>query len=380
MDSFDFYLYVYALPGIIASFAVSKALGGLLATETLVASAFGGIAMGVLADRIGRKRGLLLTIGWYAAFTALCAFAQSYAQLAVLRTLEGIGFGGEWAVGAALASEWSSPNARGRNLGFVQSAWAIGWLCANVAFQVTVATVPSAHAWRILFALGILPALALFFMRRGVSDAYPALQTERERVSPVAIVRGQLARTTLLATMLAAGLQSAYYALFTWMPSYLSSQRGLPSITTGSYLYAVIAGSFFGYVSAGFVSDALGRRTTFIAFAICSALMVPIYLAGVTQSWQLLPAGFFLGYFVSGIFSGFGPFLSELYPTAVRASGQGFCYNVGRGIAGAAPYLVGLFASRGTLGTGMIGVAVVSYVVAIVALLMLPETRGRSLC
>lgn len=379
LDAFDFYLYVYALPQVMAAFALSKAAAGLLATETLVASAVGGISMGVLADRVGRKRALVLSIAWYAVFTAACGFAQSYAQLSVLRTLEGLGFGGEWAVGAVLAAEWSASARRGRNLALMQSAWALGWLAANVAFQIVVANLHALDSWRVLFFLGILPALALFYVRRGV-DEPPAFASKRERrVSPLSIVRGRLGRTTLLATLLAIGVQSGYYALFTWMPSYLSTERGLSSFSAGSYLYALIGGAFAGYVSAGYFNDFLGRRATFVVFSLCSALMVPLYLLVVTADWQLVPAGFFLGYFASGIFSGFGPFLSELFPASVRATAQGFAYNAGRGVAGAAPFLVGLLAARLPIAWAMIAVAVVSYALAVAAVLALPETKGRAL-
>jgi MFS family permease len=376
LDGFDFYLYVYALPGIIASFALSNATGGLLATQTLAASAVGGVLMGALSDRIGRRRALMLSIGWYAVFTAACGFAQNYLQLSVLRTLEGIGFGGEWAVGAVLAAEWADPTRRGRSLGWMQSAWAIGWLGANVAFQLVAATASAEHGWRILFFLGVLPALALVYIRRGVDD--PPVFTPQPLRFATLFAR-TLLRKTLFATLLAIGAQSGYYALFTWMPSYLASQRHLPPFASGTTLYALIAGSFAGYVSAGAINDALGRRVTFVLFSVCSAAMVPLYLDFVTARWELFPAGLILGYFASGIFSGFGPFLAELFPGEVRGSAQGFCYNVGRGVAGIGPYLVGLLSARFAMGTSMTVIAMAAYFVAIVATLALPETKGVEL-
>jgi MFS family permease len=141
LDAFDFYLYVYALPAILTAFALSKVYGGLLATYTLVASAIGGIAMGTIADRIGRKNALMISIACYAVFTFLCGIAPNYATLAVFRALEGFGFGGEWAVGSVLMAEWADAPQRGRALGFVQGSWAIGWLAANVAFQIVAARV-----------------------------------------------------------------------------------------------------------------------------------------------------------------------------------------------------------------------------------------------
>ncbi len=381
LDGFDFYLYVYALPGIIASFALSRAAGGLLATETLVASAIGGIVMGALADRIGRRRAMMISIAWYALFTFLCGFAQSYVQLSALRTLEGFGFGGEWAIGAVLASEWVSSARRGRDLGWVQSAWAVGWLAANIAFQLVAVTMHGASTWRVLFFLGALPALAVLYIRRAVEDPPVYVATKRLpfRACIEQLFGGRMLARTTLATLLAVGVQSGYYALFTWMPSYLSAQRHLSSLATGGYLYALIAGSFTGYVTAGAINDALGRRRGFVLFSVCSALIVPLYLTLLKEDWELVPAGFLLGYFALGIFSGFGPYFSELFSSGVRATALGFCYNVGRGVAGAAPYLVGLLSSRAPIGASMIAIAVSAYAIAILAALALPETRGTAL-
>ncbi|MBV9271113.1 MAG: MFS transporter, partial [Candidatus Eremiobacteraeota bacterium] len=338
LDSFDFYLYVYALPAIITAFGLSKAQGGLLATYTLVGSAIGGIAMGTIADRIGRRTALMISIAWYAVFTFLSGLAQNYDQLAVFRALEGLGFGGEWAVGSVLIAEWANAEHRGRTLGFMQSAWAVGWFAANLSFQIVMSVVSPDPGWRYLFFLGILPAAAVLWVRRNVEDA-PVFTPQR--FSLPRIFTPQLARTTILATLLGIGTQTGYYALFTWMPAYLTTQRHIAAVTSGNYLYLLIAGAFAGYVTAGYINDAIGRRRTFIFFAACCAMIVPIYLYLVIANWQLLIAGPLLGYFASGIFSGFGPYLSELFPNDVRGAAQGFCYNTGRGIAGFAPFIVG---------------------------------------
>lgn len=377
LDAFDFYLYVYALPAILLTFDASATAGGLLATYTLVASAIGGVAMGMLADRIGRAKTLMISIAWFALFTFLSGVAQSYMQLAIFRGLEGFGFGGEWAVGSVLIAEWASAATRGRALGFVQSSWAVGWLAANVAFQIVVLLVPMQLAWRVLFFIGILPAFAVLYIRRNVSDA-PLFRTRREFVLHE-LFAPELRRTTALASLLAIGAQSGYYAVFTWLPTYLHTQRHLPAVSAGTFLYFVIAGAFAGYLSAGFINDAIGRRKTFALFAICSAILVPVYLRLVTADWQLYIAGPLLGYFASGIFSGFGAFLSELFPGNVRATAQGFCYNVGRGVAGFAPALIGALSARGSIGTAMTIVAVCAYGVVVIAAAALPETRGAVL-
>jgi MFS family permease len=377
LDAFDFYLYVYALPAILVSFGLNTSAGGLLATYTLVASAVGGMTMGSLADRIGRRRALMISIAWYALFTFLCGLAQNYTQLAVLRGLEGFGFGAEWAVGSVLIAEWSQADRRGRNLGLVQSAWAIGWLAANIAFQIVFSFFSASAGWRLLFFLGILPALALLYIRRNVTDA-PRFRAQNS-ITIAQIFQPALLRTTILASLLAIGAQTGYYALFTWLPTYLTVQRHVAAVTSGSYLYLVIAGAFAGYISAGYFNDRFGRRRTFALFAICSAIMVPLYLYFVAANWQLIVAGPLLGYFASGIFSGFGPYLSELYPDAVRGAGQGFCYNVGRGVAGLGPWLIGWLAKSYAIGSAMTAVAIGAYALVVVALAFLPETNGMEL-
>jgi MFS family permease len=377
LDSFDFYLYVYALPAIVASMNISNTAGGLLATYTLIASSIGGVLMGTLADRVGRTRTLIASILWYAAFTFLSGIAQNYTQLAIFRGLEGLGFGGEWAVGSVLIAEWSAREQRGRNLGFAQSAWALGWLAANVAFQIIASIAPPQTSWRYLFFLGILPAFAVLYVRRNVHDA-PAFAASKS-FSLHELFRRDLLPVTLIATLLAAGAQTGYYALFTWLPKYLHDARHLPAIGTGTLLYFVIAGAFAGYVSAGYINDAIGRRYTFVLFAVCSAILAPAYLYFLNANWELYLAGPLLGYFASGIFSGFGAFLSELFPGRVRGCAQGFCYNAGRGIAGFGPALIGALSAHVPIGGAMTIVALWAYGVAAVAALALPETRAAEL-
>jgi MFS family permease len=333
--------------------------------------------MGTLADRIGRAKTLMLSIACFALFTFCSGLAQNYAQLAVFRGLEGLGFGGEWAVGSVLIAEWSAREKRGRDLGFVQSAWAVGWLCANIAFQIVASLAPLETAWRYLFFLGILPALALLYIRRGITDA-PVFTARREFAMNELFAR-DLLPTTLAATLLATGAQTGYYALFTWLPKYLHDARHLPAIGAGTLLYFVIAGAFAGYVSAGYINDAIGRRYTFVVFAVCSAILAPAYLYFLNANWQLYIAGPLLGYFASGIFSGFGAFLSELFPGRVRGCAQGFCYNAGRGIAGFGPALIGALSAHIPIGGAMTVVAVCAYAVAAFAALALPETRAAEL-
>jgi MFS family permease len=274
LDSYDFQVLPLGVGAIIAYFGISKGEAGLLTTVTLVVSALGGALAGILADRIGRVRTLQLTVATYTVFTVLCGFASNFETLLILRALQGLGFGGEWAAGAILVAEYASPRYRGRTVTFVQSAWAVGWGLSVVVYTVVFSLANPDLAWRLLFWTGVIPALLVIWIRRRVQDADTT--TERraktiQRGSFGAIFRGDLLRTTLFAALLATGVQGGYYTLASWLPTYLKTSRGLTVVGTGGYLAFLITGAFIGYVSGGYLTDLLGRKKTFLLFSVLSA-------------------------------------------------------------------------------------------------------------
>ena len=378
LDSYDFQVLPLGVGAIIAYFGISKGEAGLLTTVTLVVSALGGALAGILADRIGRVRTLQLTVATYTVFTVLCGFAPNFETLLILRALQGLGFGGEWAAGAILVAEYASPRYRGRTVAFVQSAWAVGWGLSVVVYTVVFSLANPDLAWRLLFWTGVIPALLVIWIRRHVQDADTT--TERraktiQRGSFGAIFRGDLLRTTLFAALLATGVQGGYYTLASWLPTYLKTSRGLTVVGTGGYLAFLITGAFIGYVSGGYLTDLLGRKKTFLLFSVLSAGLIVAYTQIPNGANSLvLVLGFPLGFSMSAIFSGFGSFLAELYPTALRGTGQGFTYNFGRGVGAVFPTVVGYLGVGGALVFGAVG-----YGIAALALLGLPETRGREL-
>src|SRR4051812_39272206 len=381
LDAFDLIVLTLSLTAIGVTFDVGTGATGALSTVTLSASAVGGILGGVLADRIGRARTLMLTVGVYSLFTFLSGLASSYEMLLVFRVFQGIGFGGEWGVGAVLVAELVRPESRGKALGWVQSAWAVGWALAVVAYLICFEVFEETTAWRVLMCLGILPGLLIVYIRRHVQDpeVHQATRERRERGSLREILSGRLLRITVAASLLATGIQGGYYAMFTWIPTYLKTERDLTVVGTSGYLFVVIAGAFLGYVSSGFVHDRLGRRPTFALFsALAGASLVAYFLVPEGSNTTLLVVGFPLGFFASGCFSGFGSYLSELFPTHVRGTGGGFCYNVGRGLGALFPGVIGFLADAIGLG-GAVAFGVFGYVLAIAALALLPETQGREL-
>ncbi|MBS3183819.1 MFS transporter [Pseudomonas vlassakiae] len=384
LDGMDTQMLSFVIPTLIMLWGISTAEAGLIHTSTLIASAIGGWVAGILSDRIGRVRTLQLTVLWFAFFTFLCGFAQNYDQLLIARTLMGFGFGGEWTAGAVLIGEVIRAQDRGKAVGMVQSGWALGWGLTAVLYALLFSWLPAEQAWRALFLLGLVPAIFVIFVRRLVKDpeVYRQAKDEEKAEAPshfYEIFAPGMLWTTVRASLLTTGALGGYYAITSWLPTFLKNERGLSVLGTGGYLAMVIVGSYIGYVVSAYLSDLLGRKKNFILFAVGSFIIVLLYTQMPVSDSVMLWLGFPLGFFASGIFSGMGAFLTELFPTRVRGSGQGFCYNVGKIIAALFPLLIGLLGEKIPLGLGIGVFSAVSYGVVIVAALSLPETRGKQL-
>jgi MFS family permease len=385
LDAMDVQILSFAFPAIIAAFAISNADAGLIGTSTLFASAFGGWFAGALSDRFGRVRTLQITIVWFAVFTGLCGFAQNYAQLVTFRALMGFGFGGEWAAAAVLVGEIIRPENRGKAVGAMQSGWAIGWGLAAILATLFFSIMPAEIAWRALFWVGVTPALMVFFVRRAVDE--PAVFTKTRdnlaatgaKANFLEIFSPDIIKTTILTCILTTGAQGGYYAITTWLPTFLRTERKLTVLGSGGYLAVIIVGSFIGYIVSAWLNDRIGRRANFILFALCSIVTVILYTQLPIDNTAIMYLGFPLGFFASGIFSGMGPFLTELFPTRLRGSGQGFTYNFGRGVAAMNPLFVGMLSARLPLGQSIGVFAIAAYGLLILAALLLPETKGRVL-
>ena len=355
LDALDVQIYTFVVPALIALWHITTAQAGLLATSALVISAFGGWLAGMLADRIGRARLLMITIAWFAFFTFLSGLTQNFEQLLLIRGLQGLGFGGEWAAGSVLIGEVIRAENRGKAVGTVQSAWAWGWGAAAVIATIIFSVLPQEIAWRVLFFVGILPALLVFYIRAHVSEPeiFQKASAASSRRGTLEIFGPDLLPTTVLAALLTTGAQGGYYAITTFLPTFLRTERHLTVLGTGGYLAVIIVGSWIGYIVSAYLADGVGRRKNFFIFAVGSLVIAVAFTQAQISDALMLVLGFPLGFFASGIFSGMGPVLTELFPTSVRGAGQGFCYNFGRGIGAFFPTLVGILATSAGLGAAI---------------------------
>jgi MFS family permease len=385
LDAMDVQLYSFVIPTLIAIWGITRAQAGELGTAALLVSAVGGWLAGWLADRYGRVRTLQVAILWFAVFTFLSGLAQNFEQLFAARALMGLGFGGEWAAGAVLLGEVIRPEYRGKALGMMQAGWAVGWGAAALLYAFFFSVLPAETAWRVLFLVGIAPALLVFFVRRYVEEPAVYLETrsklaaQGDKPSALDIFRPPLLRVTVLGGLMGTGAQGGYYAVTTWLPTFLRTERKLSVLDSAGYLAVSIAGAFCGYLSGGYLADKIGRRLTFLVFAIGAGVVAVTYTMVPFGDAAMLVLGFPLGFFASGVFSAMGPFFTEHFPTRVRGVGQGFAYNLGRATGALFPTLVGLLSTRIPLGEAIGLFAGLAYATMAIAAFLLPETRGKVL-
>lgn len=383
LDALDAQMLSLALPAILTTWGLSKGRAGLVGTFSLAASALGGWIAGSLTDRFGRVRVLQMTVACFSVFSFLSAFSSNLPQLIALKSFQGFGFGGEWAVGSVLLAEAMDARHRGRAMAIVQSGWAVGWGAAVIVYVMVSSFLPAELGWRVMFALGLLPALLILYVqrsireptRRAVSDP---IQTPGWR-QPFQIFSGNALRMTLIGSLLGIGAHGGYYAVSTWLPTYLRTERHLSVLGTGGYLAVIILAFWCGCMASSAVLDRIGRRRTVVLFAACCVITVAIYLFAPIGNQLMLVLGFPLGLFSAGIPASMGALFSELYPRGVRGTGVGFCYNFGRVIAAALPAFVGKLSDSIGLRRAIGTFAVVAYSIVVVATLMLPETKGREL-
>jgi len=364
---------------LIDEFALSKAVAGLLGSLTLVASGFGGILFGVIADRYGRRPALVYSLLVYSVFTFACGLSTSVWQLGTFRFVLGLGMGGEWTSGAALVSETWPDAHRAKAMGMMQSAWSIGYAAA----ALVVAAILPRFGWRAVFFIGILPAFAALWMRRGIQESpewVRARSAHLDWMTPVrAIFSPGYLKFTLLLTALSTTTIFAYWGLNLWVPAYLSlpTSQGGAGFTTNvatSLVVLIQFGAFLGYVSFGWVADAFGRRRSFLVYILTAAVLI-LGFGQTRNPWVLALLGPLTTFFGTGFFSGFGAVTAELYPTAIRATAQGFTYNVGRMGSAFAPFVIGSLAQTQGFGTAF-AVLAIALLLGASTWIWLPESLG----
>ena len=377
MDGFDLLILGFILGPLAAGLHLSRPQAGSLVTWTLVGAVIGGLTAGALSDRYGRVRVLSWTILVFAGFTALCALAQGYWDLLVYRTIAGIGLGGEFGVGMALAAEAWPASKRARATSYVGLGWQAGVL---VAAFLTPLLLPYI-GWRGMFVVGVIPALLAFGIRRFVGE--PALFLDAQKKQPInpysVLFADREATAASIGIAIMTSVQNfGYYATMIWLPSYLSTRLGFSLTQSALWISATILGGAVGMLIFGFMADRVGRKPLFVAFQIGAAIMALVF-PNVTQPNLLLLVAGISGIFLSGMIGGYGALIAESYPTQGRSTAQNVLFNFGRGVGGFGPLVIGLLATQYSLATALSFLVVIWIVDVFATVFLIKERKGEPL-
>ncbi|WP_250532538.1 MFS transporter [Caballeronia sp. AZ10_KS36] len=379
MDGFDLLILGFMLPVIAADLHLTPAQSGALVTWTLAGAVAGGVVFGVLSDYVGRVRMLTWTILVFAVFTGLCALARGYGDLLFYRTLAGVGLGGEFGIGMALVAEAWPARQRARVSSYVGLGWQLGVLAAALLTPLLLPMI----GWRGMFAVGLMPAVVSFLVRRRVAE--PALFTARRTESAARKLplkrlfdNARTARASLGVIVLCSVQNFGYYGLMIWLPSYLSKTFGYSLTKSGVWTAATVLGMALGIWLFGIAADRFGRKPAFLVYQIGAVAMVFVY-SNLTSPAALLIGGAAMGVFVNGMIGGYGALISEIYPTEARATAQNVLFNIGRAVGGLGPVVVGALAARYTFAVALAFLASIYLLDVAATLFLIPEKRGAEL-
>ena len=383
MDGFDLLILGFMLSAISADLNLTPAQSGSLVTWTLIGAVVGGILFGALSDRYGRVRVLTWTIVLFAVFTGLCAIAQGYWDLLIYRTIAGIGLGGEFGIGMALAIEAWPAKHRAKAASYVALGWQVGVLAAALLTPVLLPHI----GWRGMFVVGIFPAFVAWYLRTRLHEpeifSQKQIELSTQKISKLEsfklLIKDKATTKVSLGVVVLTSVQNfGYYGIMIWMPNFLSKQLGFSLTKSGLWTAVTVCGMMAGIWIFGRLADRVGRKPSFLLFQLGAVISIITY-SQLTDPTAMLVAGAFLGMFVNGMMGGYGALMAEAYPTEARATAQNVLFNLGRAVGGFGPVVVGAIVSAYSFSIAIAFLAVIYVIDMVATVFLVPELKGKEL-
>jgi MFS family permease len=387
-----------------SQYAQIPTYAGTVIGITLLGWGIGGFIGGILADYIGRRRTMILAILAYSLTTGLSAFAWDWVSFALLRFVVGVAIGSEWSTGASMTAEVWPDHARGRGAGLMQCGLGIGFFLASFVWLFVSGYGPG--AWRIMYFIGVIPALFALWLRTGVEESHKwehtnekrkAAQAKKESGTALAAEDHALTRFTvadlfadpvvrkraIIAFLMSLTTTVAWWGISTWVPPFVAAaagKAGLPAQTWASYAaMSYNAAAIAGYIGLGFLADRFGRKPIVMIFFAASFVLTPALYMWTSDPHLLVLIAAINGFFTLGQYSWMAVWLPELFPTRMRATGMAFAFNAPRFIAFMGPLFAGMLIAQFGGFSKMAVTFSFIYILGFVVVPFLPETKGKPL-
>lgn len=370
LENMDIMFLAFSLSSIITTFSISSAAAGLISTITNLGMLVGGIFFGILADKKGRVKVFSYTVITFSIASALMFFASNIYLVYLFRFIAGIGAGGEYGACMSLVSETFSK----KNLGKMTSIVAIGGQVGAVLAAVLASLIIPVLGWKMLYVIGALPIFLIVYIRKGLHEPetfVAATANEQKKTSLRSLVKdGKTAWQTIGLCLMVTIQIAGYFGLMNWLPSIMQKQLGLSVSGSSLWMISTIVGMSLGMMTFGIVMDKIGARKAYAIFLILSALSVFLIVLS-RDKWTLLVFTMIVGYFINGMYGGYGAIISNLYPTEIRATANNVIMNVGRAIGGFSSILIGFLMDQYNLVV-VVGFLAIIYIISLCIMLSIP--------